>query len=87
MTRRENFLRTLRREPHEYLPAAFVLDNMNFPGGFAGEFDPERAFVVEHGVGFQRRLGLDVLFRIAPSGLTETAAAGFYRADPAGGGA
>lgn len=86
MTRRQNFLATLRRQAHDYLPAAFVIDNMNFPGGFEGEFDPERAFEVEHGVGFQRRLGLDVLFRIAPNGLAETEAPKVFRNDPTGGG-
>ena len=85
MTRRQNFLATLRRQAHEYLPAAFVIDNMNYPGGF-GEFDPERAFEVEYSLALQRRLGLDVFFRIAPNGLKETEAARFYRADPAGGG-
>ena len=86
LTRRDNFLATLRRQPHDCLPAAFVIDNMNYPAGFPAEvFEVERVWEIEHNVAFQRRLGLDVHFRASPGGLAETAAAQFCREDPAGG--
>lgn len=86
MTRRENFLATLRHQPHERLPAAFVIDNMNYPYGCSNAiFDPARCFEVGHSVKFQRRLGLDVLIRISPTGISETAASQYWREDSAGG--
>jgi len=86
LSRRQNFLKTLRKEPHDYMPAAFVIDNMNFPGSLPKDvFDVGRAFDIEHSIQFQRRLGLDVMFRISPTGIRETATGGFWRDDPSGG--
>lgn len=87
MTRRDNFLATLRRQPHERMPASLVIDNMNYPDGFPKEiFDPAQCYEVEHSVQFQRRLGLDVLIRISPTGIRETAASRYWRKDPLAGG-
>lgn len=86
LSRRLNFLATLRKEPHDYMPAAFVIDNMNFPGPFPSNvFSVERAFDIEHSIQFQRRLGLDVMFRCSPTGIRETAIGSFWREDPSGG--
>ena len=86
LSRRQNFLRTLRKEPHDYMPAAFVIDNMNYPGSLPKNvFDVGRCFEIEHSIQFQRRLGLDVLFRLSPNGIREIATGDFWRADPAGG--
>jgi hypothetical protein len=85
-SRRENFLATLRKEPHDYMPAAFVIDNMNYPGSLPKNvFDVGRCFEIEHSVQFQRRLGLDVLFRVSPGGIRETATGDFWQNDSAGG--
>ena len=86
LSRRQNFLATLRKEPHDYMPAAFVIDNMNYPGGLPKDvFDVARCFEIEHSIQFQLRLGLDVLFRLSPNGIRETATGHFWRNDPAGG--
>lgn len=86
MTRRENFLAALRHQPHERMPAAFVIDDMNYPDGFPKKvFDPARCYEAEHSVQFQRRLGLDVLFRGAATGIKETGANKYWREDPVGG--
>ena len=86
LSRRQNFLATLRKEPHDYMPAAFVIDNMNYPGSLPKDvFSVERAFDIEHSIQFQKRLGLDVLFRISPSGIRELETADLWRNDPSGG--
>jgi hypothetical protein len=86
LSRRENFLATLRRQKHEYMPSAFVIDNMNFPGSFPPDiFDVRIAFDIEHSIKFQKRLGLDVIFRCSPSGIRETATGSFWSDDPSGG--
>ena len=86
ISRRQNFLKALRKEPHDYMPAVFVIDNMNYPGSFPESiFDVRRCFDIEHSLEFQRRLGLDVLFRLSPNGVRETAVGHLWQADPAGG--
>lgn len=86
LSRRQNFLKTLRKEPHDYMPAAFVIDNMNYPGSFPADvFEVGRCFEIEHSVQFQRRLGLDVLFRLSPGGIRETETGHLWREDTAGG--
>lgn len=69
LTRRENFLHALRRQPHDRMPAYFVLDSFNYPVGLpeelakaAGAFTP-----IEMVVEAQKYTGLDVVVRITPS--------------------
>ena len=86
LSRRQNFLATLRKEPHDYMPVVFVIDNMNYPGSLPQTvFDVGRCFEIEHSIQFQRRLGFDVLFRVSPNGIRETATGDFWSDDPAGG--
>jgi len=86
LSRRENFLATLHKRAHDYMPAAFVIDNMNYPGPFPKDvFDVERWTDIEHSTKFQRRLGLDVLFRVSPTGVRETVSDRFWRDDSTGG--
>jgi hypothetical protein len=42
MTRRQKFLKTLRHEPHERLPAYLVIDNFNYTQPFPAGVDFER---------------------------------------------
>ena len=74
MTRRENFLRALRRQPHDYLPAYFPIDNFNLPGGLPrGLIAPDRLAAYDNPeqiVEASRYLGLDAVVRITPSVLT-----------------
>jgi uroporphyrinogen-III decarboxylase len=70
LTRRQNFLRTLRHQPHDTLPAVFVVDNFNFPQPLPAGFDLARitSFTDPAGsVELSRYLGLDTLFRITPA--------------------
>ena len=78
MTRRENFLRALRRQPHDYPPAYFPIDNFNLPGGLpAGLIDRDRLAAYDNPeqiVEASRFLGLDAVVRITPSVVTSSSA-------------
>jgi hypothetical protein len=70
MSRRQNFLKTLRHEPHERLPAYLVIDNFNYAQPLPAGVDLERicTFTDPGGlVELSRYFGLDILMRITPS--------------------
>ncbi len=70
MTRRENMLRALRREPHAWMPAYFPIDSFNIPSGLpAGVLDPIRLASYsnpEQVVEASGFLGLDAVLRVTP---------------------
>jgi hypothetical protein len=70
LTRRQNFLRTLRHEPHARLPAYLVIDNFNYTNPLPAGVDLERICTFTDPAGLvelSRYFGLDSLMRITPS--------------------
>ena len=70
MTRRENFLKTLRHEKHDRLPAFVVIDDFNYPQQLPDVFDIEKisSFNDPEGmVQLSGYYGMDTLIRMVPS--------------------
>lgn len=70
MTRRENFLNTLKHKEHERMPALVVIDNFNYPQTLPAVFDMKRITSFEDPEGMielSRFYGLDTLLRMVPS--------------------
>ena len=70
LTRRENFLRTLRRLPHDRMPAYLVIDGFNYADRLPAGVDIERLCTFTDPAGIvelSRYFGLDTLMRITPS--------------------
>ncbi len=74
MTRRENLLRAVRREPHEFLPAYFPVDSFNLPRGVPDALiDREKLATYdnpEEVIEASRYFGLDCVVRLTPSAVS-----------------
>src|SRR4030042_3645291 len=71
-SRRENILRTLRRQDHDRMPAFFFIDNYNYPDPMPVAIDTQGVISfqdVEGLVDLTSYLGLDVILRIVPEHL------------------
>ena len=70
LTRRENFLRTLRRQAHDRMPAYLVIDGFNYADRLPAGVDIEHVCTFTDPAGIvelSRYFGLDTLMRITPS--------------------
>jgi hypothetical protein len=70
MTRRDNFLKTLRHEKHDRMPAVFVIDNFNYPQPLPKDIRDFEKLVSfadpEEYIELSKYYGLDILIRITP---------------------
>lgn len=69
MTRRDNFLKALRHEKHDRMPAYIVIDSFNYPWPLPVEFDLEKinSFTDPEGlVELSKYYGMDTLLRMVP---------------------
>ena len=72
LTRRENFLKTLRRQPHDWMPSYYALDPFNYPNDLPTEIATAVSTYspVETMVEAMKYMGLDVLVRLSPGIVT-----------------
>ncbi len=77
LTRRENFLKTLKHQPHDRVPAFFVIDGFNLPQPLPEGLDlPAIAGFTDIAglIELSKFYGLDTLLRITPSVISTTIA-------------